>query len=88
MIRKGNECHTINNAIFLNKSQADKSRKSHNERFTLSTANFRTGNRNFESKERFSTANCEVLWQFLREGKPTVFVVVGHLNIDAYVYYV
>ena len=42
MIRKRNECHTINNAIFLNKSQADKSRKSHNERFTLSTANFRT----------------------------------------------
>ena len=41
MIRKGNECHTINNTIFLNK-QADKSRKSHNERFTLSTANFRT----------------------------------------------
>ena len=41
MIRKGNECHTINNAIFLNK-QADKSRKSHNEKFTLSTANFRT----------------------------------------------
>ena len=42
MIRQGNECLTINNAIFLNKSQADKSRKSHNERFTLSTANFRT----------------------------------------------
>ena len=42
MIRKGNECHTINNAIFINKSQADKSRKSHNERFVLFTANFRT----------------------------------------------
>ena len=28
--------------IFLNRNQADKSRKSHNERFTLSTANFRT----------------------------------------------
>ena len=41
MIRKGNECHTINNATFLHK-KADKSRKSHNERFTLSTANFRT----------------------------------------------
>ena len=41
MIRKGNECHTINNAIFPNQ-QADKSRKSHNERFTLSTANLRT----------------------------------------------
>ena len=41
MIRKGNECHTINNGIFLNK-QADKSRKSQNERFMLSTANFRT----------------------------------------------
>ena len=41
MIRKGNECQTINNAIFLNKSQADKSRKSHNERFMLFTANFR-----------------------------------------------
>ena len=41
MIRKGNDCRTINNAIFLNK-KADKSRKSHNERFTLSTANFRT----------------------------------------------
>ena len=41
MIRKGNECHTINNAIFLHK-KTDKSRKSHNERFTLSTANFRT----------------------------------------------
>ena len=42
MIRKGNECHTINNAIFINKSQADKSRKSHNERFALFAANFRT----------------------------------------------
>ena len=40
--KKRNEFHTINNAIFLNKSQADKSRKSHNERFTLSTANFTT----------------------------------------------
>ena len=30
MITKGNECHTINNAIFFNKSQADKSRKSQN----------------------------------------------------------
>ena len=39
MVRKGNECHTINNTIFLNKSHADKSRKSHNERFTLSKAN-------------------------------------------------
>ena len=42
MIRKGNECPTINNAIFLNKSQGEKSLKSRNERFTLSTANFRT----------------------------------------------
>ena len=32
----------IDDAIFLNKSQAGKSRKSHNERFALSTANFRT----------------------------------------------
>ena len=42
MIRKGKQCHAIINAIFLNKSQAEKSRKSHNERFALSTANFRT----------------------------------------------
>ena len=41
MIRKGNKCLTINNAIFLNKSQAEKSPKSHNKKFTLSTANFR-----------------------------------------------
>ena len=39
--KKRNECHTINNAIFLHK-KADKARKSHNERFTLSTADFRT----------------------------------------------
>ena len=42
MIRKGNECHAINNAIFLNKRQADKSCKSHSERFVLYTANIRT----------------------------------------------
>ena len=42
MIRKGNECHTINNTIFLNKSQAEKSRKSYNERFTLCIANIAT----------------------------------------------
>ena len=43
MIRKGNKCHAINNIVFLNKRQAEKSRKSQNERFTctLSTANFR-----------------------------------------------
>ena len=43
MIRKGNKCHAINNTIFLNERQAEKSRKSQNERFTctLSTANFR-----------------------------------------------
>ena len=42
MLRKGNKCHAINNAIFLNKIQTEKSRKSQNERFTLSTSNFRT----------------------------------------------
>ena len=40
--KKRNECHAINNVIFLNKSQAEKSRKLDNERITLSTANFRT----------------------------------------------
>ena len=42
MIRKGNACPASKNAIFLNNSLAEKSRKSHNERFTLYTANFRT----------------------------------------------
>ena len=40
--KKKNKCHAINNAIFLNKSQAEKSRKLDNERNTLSAANFRT----------------------------------------------
>ena len=42
MIRKGNECRAFNDVIFVNKSQAEKARKSHNKRFTLYTANFRT----------------------------------------------
>ena len=36
-------------------------------------------NRHFESKECFSAASCEVLWEFLTEAKTSVFVVERRL---------
>jgi len=36
-------------------------------------------NRHFESKECFSAASCEVLWQFLMEAETLVFIVERRL---------